>query len=531
MQILLTKLVSIIITPVLALTGIFGLTPQKYTASLGAQIPISVALFESSISNAITSSATSFTLVSGTTKDGTTLNGFYAGILDEGTANEEFLNATCVNTSCTGATRGLSVVNGTSTVSGLAKAHRRGASFKITDAPQLLILSRIVNGDETIPNVISYDSSVSTTTIASDSNNLASVGYTNGLVFGDIPEATETAGGFSEIATATEIASSTSQGSDARLVIPASLATSTAPSSGHVVPVTGSDGKLDYDFLPLSSLADVTLTGTTTISGIFNLTGTSTTAIVVRDYAYADSPVTYTKPDRLLYVDVELWAGGGSGGSNSDGAGGGGGGSYNKARLYASQLNATTSITIGAGGAAVTNNVGNLGGDSSFGSLVFAYGGGRGGNGIGDGGGGGGGIVSSGGTGADGAGGTGGRVLGGTGGSSSVGDASIYGGGGGGDDSFTGGESVYGGAGGGGNGAQGGTSIYGGGGGGGGNTGGPEAGGVSLYGGNGGTGGDGTPTTPTAGSVPSGGGGASHSAAVASGAGGNGQARITEYFY
>lgn len=159
MNIILSKLVSIIIAPVLFVTGLFGVTPDKYEANLGATIPTSIALFETSLYNSITSDATSMTLVSATTKDGTTLaTSTYAFIIDEGTASEEFVTATCVSTVCTSMTRGISAITGTNSIESLKKSHRRGASVKITDAPQLLILSRIVNGDETIPNILKYAS-------------------------------------------------------------------------------------------------------------------------------------------------------------------------------------------------------------------------------------------------------------------------------------------------------------------------------------------------------------------------------------
>ena len=168
MNIFLTKLVSILITPVLLVTNFFGVTPERYqaqntnlqnTENLGATIPTAIALFQTSLANSITTSATSMTLVSATTKDGTTLaSSTYGFIIDEGTASEEFVLANCTATVCSGMTRGISVIYGTSTVTGLAKAHRRGASVKITNAPIDIIMSRILNGQETIPNVLKYNS-------------------------------------------------------------------------------------------------------------------------------------------------------------------------------------------------------------------------------------------------------------------------------------------------------------------------------------------------------------------------------------
>lgn len=130
-------------------------------ATLGATIPVPIALFETSLASSITDTATSMTLVSGTDKDGTSLNGStYGFIIDEGSSNEEFVLATCTSTACTSMTRGISVRTGNTAVASLQKSHRRGASVKITDAPVLLTLARILNGTETLPNAISYDTGV-----------------------------------------------------------------------------------------------------------------------------------------------------------------------------------------------------------------------------------------------------------------------------------------------------------------------------------------------------------------------------------
>lgn len=226
-------------------------------------------------------------------------------------------------------------------------------------------------------------------------------------------------------------------------------------------------------------------------------------------YEYVDSPVTFTKNTGLLRVFVQMWAGGGSGGAHATENGtGGGGGSYIEKILDASELGATETITIGAGGASATGTAaGNAGGNTTFGSLLTAYGGS-------------GGVSANG----DMAGGNGGKV-------GAPGDSGLYGvgvsaaaggnghfwggaGGGGIDDSvavYAGGSALYGGAGGG--------SADG-------NVASASAGGTSVFGGNGGAGAK--DTNATAGSVPSGGGGGAHTGN--SGAGGNGRVIVTEYY-
>lgn len=87
---------------------------------------------------------------------------------------------------------------------------------------------------------------------------------------------------------------------------------------------------------------------------------------------------TWTKAAGVNWVQVELWGAGGGGGNGFNaasnetkgGGSGGGGGRYSVMLFKASDLAATVAVTIGAGGAAAT-----VGGNTSFGSHLIAYGG------------------------------------------------------------------------------------------------------------------------------------------------------------
>lgn len=250
----------------------------------------------------------------------------------------------------------------------------------------------------------------------------------------------------------------------------------------------------------------------------------------VLDVQTFTSSGTWTKPNFGTTAFIQVWGGGGSGGKTTADvtAGGGGGGAYVQRFIALSSLGGTETVTIGAGGAAKsTDGSGNVGGNSTFGSWVTAYGGGGGfGNGNG-GGGGGGGAFSAGVTSAGTTGGNGGAPITplGLGGSSgNPGVMNVDGGGGGGGAANTvGGASTNGGGGGGGaNVSTGGKSINGGGGGGGADDG---PGGVSLFGGNGGAGV--ASGAGVAGSVPAGGGGGSKTGN--SGAGGDGKIIVTVF--
>lgn len=172
----LTSALSFIFAPFIAVGLMLGtaLAPEPVMPepTLGASeaIPTTIAFFETTLAIAITSDATTFTLTSATDADGTTLaSSTYAFVIDEGSSNEEIVIADCTGTVCTGAIRGVSVLTGTSSVTALKKAHRRGASVKITDAPILMILSRIMRGIQDVPATLTYDGAE---TIATSSNDL-----------------------------------------------------------------------------------------------------------------------------------------------------------------------------------------------------------------------------------------------------------------------------------------------------------------------------------------------------------------------
>jgi hypothetical protein len=237
----------------------------------------------------------------------------------------------------------------------------------------------------------------------------------------------------------------------------------------------------------------------------FRITKPATDRII---YEVAGSPHTWTKKDGLKFILVQVWGSGASGAaSRGTGAkgGGGGGGGYAERTFSESELSATHTVTVAAGGTARVrttdgDTAGEAGGTSSFGSLLLAYGGGAG-------------TTAAGGAGANSFG-TTGAPDGGTAGSFG------FNSGGGGTDGTSGGASIEGGGGGGGCANTGTTSF---------------PGGASKYGGSGGASArvaSGN-VTATSGAVPAGGGGCAASASggtVTSGAGGAGRIIVTEFY-
>jgi hypothetical protein len=92
-----------------------------------------------------------------------------------------------------------------------------------------------------------------------------------------------------------------------------------------------------------------------------------------------DSSGTWTKPAFGSMARIQVWGGGGGGSRNTSTSNviGGGGGGYNEITVPLSSLSTTESVTVGAGGAGRTGSTGGggSGGNSTFGSLITAYGG------------------------------------------------------------------------------------------------------------------------------------------------------------
>jgi len=145
---------------------------------LGVVLPTVVSVFETSLQSSITADATSMTLVSGTDAAGNTLSGYYCFTIDSGTAQNEYACGTAAGTAVTGLLRGIDPITGHTTSSALAFAHRRNADVRITDYPSIALMSRILNGQETIPNTLYYNSGNQTYTTDTA---LASQGYVNNV--------------------------------------------------------------------------------------------------------------------------------------------------------------------------------------------------------------------------------------------------------------------------------------------------------------------------------------------------------------
>jgi hypothetical protein len=249
----------------------------KVSKNYGAiSVPDAPYLFQTTLLSAIGTTDSSMTLTLGTLKSGSALSGYQCFTIDAGTASAEYVCGTASSTSVTSLVRGIDPLDPATSVTALKFSHRRGADVRITDFPILQITKRLINGQDGLPSPLKLDTSISTTTLATNTSYLASVGYVNGVALQGAPTATTTIPGVVQIGTTAQIASATGMTGNYTLVPAGSLFSQTFRSA-TTVPVTSASGKIASGFIDTTSAysfsgavtfasATTTLSATTTIA-------------------------------------------------------------------------------------------------------------------------------------------------------------------------------------------------------------------------------------------------------------------------
>lgn len=193
---LFTKIATIIATPILLLGSLF--TPAIQNNNVGATLPQSVGIFETSLVAPITSTATSMTLTANAIRGGGSISGYNCFTIDEGTSNAEIACGTVSSTAVTSMTRGISYADGTTSVAGNKFSHRRGANVKITDYPIINILKQQNNGEATFPNKLSYESAPT----FSSGNEIVTKTYVDGVTTAGAPDSSTSTKGITKMSVA-----------------------------------------------------------------------------------------------------------------------------------------------------------------------------------------------------------------------------------------------------------------------------------------------------------------------------------------
>jgi len=181
----------------------------------------------------------------------------------------------------TGCTRGLAFY-GTSeaAVTANQKSHPSGAGVIMTNVGQFYNNFMDIDSAQTIAGIKTFSSypKISSYAAPTSDEQFAPKKYVDDVALVSAPDANETTKGVSELATGAEAAAGTSSGSAARLVLPASLATTTSQVATTSVPVTGTNGKLSDNFTDFS--LNKTWTGTNSFATTTTATSTVTSETV-----------------------------------------------------------------------------------------------------------------------------------------------------------------------------------------------------------------------------------------------------------
>jgi hypothetical protein len=255
--------------------AVIGFAASSTFIANAVALPQGTAVFETSLASRITSSDTSMTLAANSLRGGGSLSGYNCFTIDEGLTTAEYVCGTITSTTVSGMTRGISVSTATSTVAALQFAHRVGANVKNTDFPLIQIMRNLLNGVESFPNLLTYISGTACS-VSSSNFTLCDKAYIDSRVTAGGAAANETTQGIVELATQTEAASTTSTGgTTARLVIPASMATSSPGSNaGLQAVISQNNGKLAQAWFDLTQT--FTWTGLHTFTGGLTSNGTTT---------------------------------------------------------------------------------------------------------------------------------------------------------------------------------------------------------------------------------------------------------------
>lgn len=347
---------------------------------LGAVVNQAPSLFETSLATAISNSATSMTLVSGKTRDGLNLSGNICFTIDSGLTTTEFVCGVANGTSITSMTRGIGP-DGVTSTSSLRFPHRYGSDVKVTDFPVLQQYGRLLNGQDSLPNVIRYSTSTVTAT-SGDIYALAPVDYVNNVAINGAPNAAANVKGITKL--------SSSPASSTNPIALNSEEVATTSGANKVVRAS-STGYINQNFLDIFGTNNTwtstsTFASGTVFNGIMSVNGSSTIDTnknIGGGFTHITTftnigTSTWTKPTGVTRIRVKMVGGGGAGGfqnSSQGGASGGGGGGYCE-RIIDVSLISTTTVVVGSGAPSINSTgTGGTGSTTSFGSYCSATGG------------------------------------------------------------------------------------------------------------------------------------------------------------
>lgn len=279
---------KILVVPMVLMLNLAGYNLQPTTQNFGATASNAPALIDTYLASNIDASQTTLTLANGNDRAGVALSGNVCLTIDDNSPTVEYTCGVANGATITNLSRGVYFSNPTASSTALAFTHRRYAPVTVSDYPVVQQLVRMINGTDTLDHVLTYSSGVS----VSSSADLANKGYVDaGLKQGvatSTEESVSSIPGAVVLGTGAQAAAGTaSTTTGAPLVIKTGSATSTPGSNAsNVIPVTGTNGKLNQGFLDLSQnfnftgkvgVSTSTPTKSLSVTGDTLTTGTTTT--------------------------------------------------------------------------------------------------------------------------------------------------------------------------------------------------------------------------------------------------------------
>lgn len=170
---------------------------------MASQLGKIIADFSTTLAASVSASATSASIQSATDDDAVTLPaGVYYFAIDGDNSQKEYIKCSLSGTALTSIQ---SVSRQGALTSGFARAHRVGASVTLTNFAQLLLLTKLLNGETDLDSTdpLKYDGTATLT----DDNHLATKKYADDLAIAGSPDASTSVKGISKLSTAPASAS------------------------------------------------------------------------------------------------------------------------------------------------------------------------------------------------------------------------------------------------------------------------------------------------------------------------------------
>lgn len=235
--------------------------------------------------------------------------------IEPGTSRQEPIVCTTAGTNYfSGCTRGLAASGSSeAAVTAYQLPHNAGSTIIMTNIAQFygnfvdVTTTQNIGGLKTFTATTTFSglpNTTSTYTPTADGDLTTKKFVTDSISAGGT-DASEGAKGVAQLSTKAQAAAGTSSGSAARLVLPASMATSTSQVATTSIPVTNTSGKLDTSFI--DQTANYSWSGTNTFSATSTFNGAMLNNRIIDAYT-ASTTITGATTPQPVYISTSTGA-------------------------------------------------------------------------------------------------------------------------------------------------------------------------------------------------------------------------------